>query len=139
MGAENWHTHLNTPDVDLIYSLCNDLPTEFKVDSKISFALPNSLKRFGAEIVHRSQANSAQAVRRTWGGFTVYPEGRGMANRGVEPYNNGLVNKSSPLYAEFLAAGTAALAEQKKKSDPIRKYYSPVAAAAGVAMWELTA
>lgn len=68
-----WHTHLSGPtNMDLIYSFCDVLPTEFKVGGKIKTVPENSLTRFGTEIEHRSQTNHGEdTLRRIWGAFIV--------------------------------------------------------------------
>jgi hypothetical protein len=71
---ESWHNHLSggANRMDLIYSFCTVLPTEFMVGGRAVATEENSLTRFGAEQKHRSVKNAdAGTLRRTWGAFII--------------------------------------------------------------------
>ena len=74
---QDWHDHMSggANRMDLIYSFCTMLPTEFRLGGEAVATAKNSLTRFGAEQKHRSVKNTGTgALRRTWGAFIVSPE-----------------------------------------------------------------
>jgi len=76
---DNWHTHLGVNQkkpaaVDLLYSVCDLLPTEYRDGEAEKATQTLALTRFGAEIEHRSPLNqTGESLRRAWATFIVYP------------------------------------------------------------------
>lgn len=71
---QGWHDHMSgsANRMDLIYSFCMVLPTEFMLGGRAVATQENSLTRFGAEQRHRSVKNTTpDTLRRTWGAFIV--------------------------------------------------------------------
>jgi hypothetical protein len=70
---QDWHDHMAPQfGTDLIYGFSNVLPTQFKTRAGKAYDSPaHALVRFGAEVIHRSQLNEGEPIRRTWGAFIV--------------------------------------------------------------------